>query len=43
MLSALHHLGEFSLGSNPRILQPMRDILIDEKSLARSHLTHSQA
>jgi len=36
-------LGEFSLVSNPRILQPMRDILIDEKSLARFQLTHSQA
>jgi aminopeptidase len=37
------YLGEFSLGCNPRILQPMRDILFDEKIAGSFHLTPGNA
>jgi aminopeptidase len=37
------YLGEFSLGFNPRVLQPMRDILFDEKIAGSFHLTPGQA
>ena len=37
------YIGEFSLGFNPRILHPMRDILFDEKIAGSFHLTPGQA
>src|SRR5437667_183875 len=37
------YLGEFSLGFNPHILQPMRDTLFDEKIAGSFHLTPGQA
>src|SRR6266480_2400718 len=37
------YAGEFSLGFNPRVLQPMRDILFDEKIAGSFHLTPGQA
>jgi aminopeptidase len=37
------YVGEFSLGFNPYILQPMRDILFDEKIAGSFHLTPGQA
>ena len=37
------YIGEFSLGFNPRILEPMRDILFDEKIAGSFHLTPGQA
>src|ERR1700730_8050983 len=37
------YIGEFSLGFNPHILQPMRDILFDEKIAGSFHLTPGQA
>jgi len=37
------YTGEFSLGLNPRILQPMCDILFDEKIAGSLHLTPGQA
>jgi aminopeptidase len=37
------YVGEFSLGCNPRILQPMRDILFDEKIAGSFHFTPGQA
>src|SRR6267143_859664 len=37
------YTGEFSLGFNPRILYPMRDILFDEKIAGSFHLTPGQA
>src|SRR2546423_9421 len=33
------YIGEFSLGFNPRILHPMRDILFDEKIAGSFHFT----
>lgn len=36
-------IGEFALGVNPAILQPMRDILFDEKIAGSFHLTPGQA
>jgi len=36
-------IGEFSLGFNPHILQPMRDILFDEKIAGSFHFTPGQA
>ena len=36
-------IGEFSLGFNPRVLQPMRDILFDEKIAGSFHFTPGQA
>jgi aminopeptidase len=37
------YIGEFSLGFNPRIFQPMRDILFDEKIAGSFHFTPGQA
>jgi aminopeptidase len=37
------YVGEFSLGFNPHILQPMRDILFDEKIAGSFHFTPGQA
>ena len=37
------YVGEFSIGFNPRVLQPMRDILFDEKIAGSFHLTPGQA
>ncbi len=37
------YVGEFSLGCNPRILEPMRDILFDEKIAGSLHLTPGNA
>src|SRR6202163_4320046 len=37
------YLGEFSLGFNPYILEPMRDILFDEKIAGSFHFTPGQA
>jgi aminopeptidase len=36
-------VGEWSIGCNPRILQPMRDILFDEKIAGSFHLTPGNA
>src|SRR6266536_7625 len=36
------YIGEFSLGFNPRVLQPMRDILFDEKIAGSFHFTPGQ-
>lgn len=37
------YVGEFSLGFNPYVLHPMRDILFDEKIAGSFHLTPGQA
>jgi aminopeptidase len=37
------YIGEWSIGCNPRILNPMRDILFDEKIAGSFHLTPGQA
>lgn len=37
------YIGEFSLGFNPHILNPMRDILFDEKIAGSFHFTPGQA
>jgi aminopeptidase len=37
------YVGEFSLGFNPRVFEPMRDILFDEKIAGSFHLTPGQA
>ncbi|MEP6937821.1 MAG: aminopeptidase [Chthoniobacterales bacterium] len=37
------YIGEFSLGFNPYILSPMRDILFDEKIAGSFHFTPGQA
>ncbi len=37
------YIGEFALGVNPYILQPMRDILFDEKIAGSFHLTPGNA
>jgi aminopeptidase len=37
------YIGEFSLGFNPHILHPMRDILFDEKIAGSFHFTPGQA
>jgi aminopeptidase len=37
------YIGEFSLGFNPHVLHPMRDILFDEKIAGSFHLTPGQA
>lgn len=37
------YIGEFSLGYNPHITQPMRDILFDEKIAGSFHFTPGQA
>jgi aminopeptidase len=41
--SGARYTGEFSLGFNPRVFQPMRDILFDEKIAGSFHLTPGQA
>ena len=33
------YVGEFAIGVNPYILQPMKDILFDEKIMGSIHLT----
>ncbi len=37
------YIGEFALGFNPMILEPMRDILFDEKIAGSFHFTPGQA
>ena len=37
------YIGEFSLGFNPRVFQPMLDILFDEKIAGSFHFTPGQA
>jgi len=37
------YIGEFSLGFNPYILKPMRDVLFDEKIAGSFHFTPGQA
>src|SRR5580704_15817166 len=37
------YVGEFSLGFNPYIFQPMKDILFDEKIAGSFHFTPGQA
>ena len=37
------YIGEFSLGCNPHIMHPMRDILFDEKIAGSFHFTPGQA
>jgi aminopeptidase len=37
------YIGEFSLGCNPRVMHPMRDILFDEKIAGSFHFTPGQA
>jgi aminopeptidase len=37
------HIGEWSIGCNPRVLEPMRDILFDEKIAGSFHLTPGNA
>jgi aminopeptidase len=37
------YIGEFALGFNPHILQPLRDILFDEKIAGSFHFTPGQA
>jgi len=37
------YIGEFSLGFNPYILNPMKDILFDEKNAGSLHFTPGQA
>ena len=41
--SGARYIGEFSLGCNPYIMQPMRDILFDEKIAGSFHFTPGQA
>jgi aminopeptidase len=37
------YIGEFAIGFNPHILEPMRDILFDEKIAGSFHFTPGQA
>ncbi len=37
------YIGEWSIGCNPRVLKPMRDILFDEKIAGSFHLTPGNA
>lgn len=37
------HIGEWSIGCNPRVMRPMRDILFDEKIAGSFHLTPGNA
>jgi len=39
---AARYVGEFSLGFNPRVLYPMRDILFDEKIAGSFHMAMGQ-
>src|SRR5437016_3552080 len=41
--SGARYVGEFSLGFNPHVLEPMRDILFDEKIAGSFHFTPGQA
>jgi aminopeptidase len=41
--SGARYIGEFSLGFNPRVFQPMRDILFDEKIAGSFHFTPGEA
>ncbi len=41
--SGARYIGEFALGFNPHILDPMRDILFDEKIAGIFHFTPGQA
>src|ERR1700738_902845 len=41
--SGARYIGEFSLGFNPHVLEPMRDILFDEKIAGSFHFTPGQA
>ena len=41
--SGARYVGEFAIGFNPHILQPMRDILFDEKIAGSFHFTPGQA
>jgi aminopeptidase len=41
--SGARYVGEFSLGFNPYVLHPMRDILFDEKIAGSFHFTPGQA
>jgi aminopeptidase len=41
--SGARYIGEFSLGFNPFVLHPMRDILFDEKIAGSFHFTPGQA
>jgi aminopeptidase len=41
--SGARYIGEFSLGFNPYVLEPMRDILFDEKIAGSFHFTPGQA
>jgi aminopeptidase len=41
--SGARYIGEFSLGCNPYIMHPMRDILFDEKIAGSFHFTPGQA
>ena len=37
------YIGEWSIGCNPKVLKPMRDILFDEKIAGSFHLTPGNA
>lgn len=41
--SGARYIGEFAIGFNPKIKQPMRDILFDEKIAGSFHFTPGQA
>jgi aminopeptidase len=41
--SGARYIGEFSFGFNPYVLEPMRDILFDEKIAGSFHFTPGQA
>ena len=41
--SGARYIGEFALGVNPGIRQPMRNILFDEKIFGSIHFTPGQA
>ena len=37
------HVGEFAIGFNPYVMEPMKDILFDEKIAGSFHFTPGQA
>ena len=37
------YIGEFAIGFNPKVMEPMRDILFDEKIAGSFHFTPGQA
>ena len=43
MRTGARYVGEWSIGCNPRVLHPMRDILFDEKIAGSFHLTPGNA